>query len=313
MTQRPSSDHPADQRRSTQPITRFVRNEWLRAFVLAVAALLLVHLFIVSFVVVGSTSMFATVRPGDLLLLERYAAWTGMHRGDVVVFRDPLKDHLARWRRPLLVKRLVALPGDTVELRAGRLFVNGRAAHEPPGMTMSHLVRLRASADQAAFFERHGLPRELERPGRDVLELPLNDALAKVIEHDPVVLSVSPMRLATGSPAHIFPYSPRFPWNSDDYGPIRVPMAGDTLRITVDNLPLYDRIISVYEGHQLGHLGNALTMDGAPLTAYIVEEDYGFVLGDARHFSADSRYWGFLPMNQVVGRGGPVLLSKGDV
>ena len=68
--------------------------------------------------------MYATLRPGDLLLVQRWPVWTGFERGDVVVFRDPLKDNVPMLRRPLLVKRIVGMPGDVVELRKGVLFVN---------------------------------------------------------------------------------------------------------------------------------------------------------------------------------------------
>lgn len=293
-------------------IKRLWANDWFRAFALALVLLALLQAFVISFVVVRSTSMFATLRPGDLLIVERWARWTGFDRNDVVVFRDPLKDHVARWRRPLLVKRLVAMPGDTLEIRAGRLHVNGQAESEPSGLTRSHLVRLRSEADTHELFRRHKLPMELLSAGRSMVEVPLNAAIAAELRGDRAVISESPMRLATGAPPHIFPFSPRYAWNGDDFGPLIIPAMGDTLRITVDNLPLYDRLISVYEGHRIGHAGNRLTIDGAELDRYVVEEDYGFVLGDCRHFSADSRYWGFLPMDHIIGRGGPVVLSKGD-
>ena len=96
-------------------------NEWLRAFVVATVLLALVHGFLFRVVNVQSTSMFATLMPGDLLLVQRWPVVTGVERNDVVVFRDPLKDDRALSRRPLLVKRIAGLPGDAVELRKGVL------------------------------------------------------------------------------------------------------------------------------------------------------------------------------------------------
>ncbi len=291
---------------------RLARNSGLQAFFLAAAALLLLRAFVIQFVTVQSTSMFATLKPGDLLLVERWPVWTGLKRGDAVVFRDPLKDRAPMLRRPLLVKRLVALPGDTVEIRRGTLYVNGTRPDEPDGLTFSHLVRMRKGADPETMLQRHGLPVELLRPGALVQELPLNEALARLLEADSDVVSVAPMRLASGARPQIFPYSPRYAWNGDDFGPLAVPRSGDTLLIDADNLPLYDRLISIYEGHRIGNSGNLLLLDGLPMERYVVEQDYGFVLGDSRHFSADSRYWGFLPLDHIAGRCGPVLLSKGD-
>lgn len=289
---------------------RLLRNEWVRAFLIALGLLLLLHVFVFRFVTVRSVSMWATLRPGDLLLVQRWPLWTGFERGDVVVFRDPLRDKEFAWRRPLLVKRIVGLPGDVVEIAQGRLLVNGKPVEEPGGMTTSHLIRLREDADAIAFAHKHGLPDELVIPGRSTLETALNDELSRSLEQDPEVVGIAPMRLASGAPSHIFPFSPRYAWNGDDYGPIIIPKKGDVLGINVDNLPAYDRLMSVYEGHALSNSGNQLLIDGQLLDRYTVEQDYCFVLGDSRHFSADSRYWGFLPMSHIVGRGGPVLLSQ---
>jgi signal peptidase I len=283
-------------------LTRAKRNDWLRAFALAVGILFLAHAFVIRFVTVRSASMFATLRPGDLLLVQRWTRWTGFQRGDIVVFRDPLKDSEPRWRRPLLVKRVAGIPGDIIELRNAGLFVNGTKADQPDEMTLSHLVRLREGTDASAFARRHGLPDALIVPGRSNLETALNRRLADALLKDESVVSVAPMRLATGGKRHLFPFSPFYQWNGDDYGPITVPKRGDTLRVTVDNLPLYDRLISVYEGHRLSNSGDALLIDGHPLTSYVVEQDYCFVLGDSRHFSADSRYWGFVPEDHLIGR-----------
>lgn len=289
---------------------RFLRNEWFRAFLLALTLLILLHVFILRFVTVRSTSMFATLMPGDLLLVQRWTTWTGHERGDIIVFRDPLKDRDPMWLRPLLVKRLVALPGDTLEIREGRLMVNGSPFNEAQGVTMSHLVRLREASDPRAFAERYGLPDGLVIPGRSNMETALNEELVAMLQQDEDVVGVVPMRLATGQRLNVFPFSPRYAWNGDDFGPVVIPKKGEMLRINVDNLPLYDRLMSTYEGHRLSNSGDQLLIDGLPLTQYDVEQDYCFVLGDSRHFSSDSRYWGFVPMDHIVGSATGPLFRK---
>ncbi|MCB0765343.1 MAG: signal peptidase I, partial [Flavobacteriales bacterium] len=281
---------------------------WPRALMQAVALLLVVHVFVVRWVMVESTSMFATLRPGDLLTVQRWPIWTGFERGDIVVFRDPLRDDVNMSARPLLVKRIAGMPGDVVQLRDGLLFVNDERDPLPSTGTYAYLVRLRSGRSPVALVDMLGLPQGIVRSGRSFIELPLNAELADSIGASPDVVAVERMSSATGAPAHIFPFSRRFAWNSDDYGPITIPRKGDTLRIDVDNIPLYDRLIGHYEGHTLQVDGNELLMDGAPLDRYVVEQDYYFVLGDSRHYSADSRFWGFLPADHLVGRGGPVLI-----
>ena len=134
------------------------------------------HTFIVRWVIVESTSMFATLKPGDLVLVQRWPVWTGFSRGDVVVFRDPLKDVLSMARRPLLVKRIAGMPGDKVELRHGRLFVNGRELTAETHSTQSYLVRLRDERFVDSLFAELGLPPHSLQPGRSIVEVPMNAA-----------------------------------------------------------------------------------------------------------------------------------------
>src|SRR5690606_14549608 len=136
--------------------------------------------------------------------------------------------------------------------------------------------------------------------------------LADTLRKRADVAAVEPMSPSTGAPRHIFPYSPRYRWNSDDYGPLRIRRKGDTLRIPIDDLPLDDRLISRYEGHTLAVDGKQRTTDGRPLAPHGLEQDHSFVLGENRHYSADSRYWGFVPADHLVGRASLIAVSKGS-
>ncbi len=290
-------------------LKRLLANDWFRAGLLAVCVLLAVHFFVLRWVTVRSTSMYATLLPGDLVGVERWPVWTGFSRGDIAVFRDPLQDRKAFERRQLLVKRIVGRPGDVVQLKDGVLFVNGvRTSY--PGETHSYLVRLKKGTDPTNVLRDLGLPPAFVPPGRAFIELPLNEAMADTVVRRSDVVSAEPMSSATGAPRHIFPYSPFYRWNSDDYGPVRIPAKGDTVRIDDTTMPLYDRLISRYEGNKLEHDGRRVLLDGKPLERYVIAKDYYFVLGDSRHYSADSRYWGFVPADHLVGRAGFVLVSQ---
>ncbi|MBL8003406.1 MAG: signal peptidase I [Flavobacteriales bacterium] len=290
-------------------LKKLLTNDWFRAGLVAVGLLVLLHFFVLRWVTVRSTSMYATLYPGDLVGVARWPVWTGFVRGDIAVFRDPLQDRKAFERRQLLVKRIVGLPGDVIELRNGVLLVNGERVHYA-NETHSYLVRLRKGTDPTAVLRDLGLPPAFVPPGRGFIELPLNEAMADSIVERTDVVSAERMSSATGAPRHIFPFSPFFRWNSDDYGPLQVPARGDTVRIDDTTIPLYDRIISRYEGNKLEHDGRRLLLEGKPLERYIITKDYYFVLGDSRHYSADSRYWGFVPADHLVGRAGFVLVSQ---
>jgi signal peptidase I len=286
--------------------------EWWRSLLLAVAIIAVVHAVVVRFVVVENISMYATLKPGDLLMVERWPVWTGFHRGAVVVFHDPLKDGTSPWRRPLMVKRIAGMPGDRVQLERSLMKVDGVAVPAPPQATRAHLVRLRAGADGTEVRHLLDLPGLSGVGVRSVLEAPLNDSLAALVRNLPGVLEVTPMRPAKGAPRHIFPFSERFAWNGDNYGPIAVPRRGDTLHVDVSNLPLYDRLLTVYEGQRISHSGDTLLLGGRPLGSYVVKQNYYFVLGDGLHNSSDSRYWGFVPENHLVGRARWVITGVGS-
>lgn len=285
-------------------------NDWLKALIIAFVVLGFTHAFILRWVTVRSTSMYATLHPGDLVGVAKWPLWTGFERGDIVVFRDPLQDDRAMARRQLLVKRIVGLPGDVVELRDGELFVNNVAMAPAPLETRSWLVRLERGADAHAVLEDLGLPTETSPTDGEELELPLNESMAKALRDRPGVRSVERMRSASGHPGHIFPYSPYYKWNSDDYGPIIVPRKGDEVRVDMRTLPLYDRIITRYEHNDLEVAKRTLNINGEDAKAYVIQQDYYFVLGDSRHYSADSRYWGFVPADHVTGRAAFILLCN---
>lgn len=292
-----------------QRLKNLLSNDWVRASLLAVAVLVFLHVFVIRWVTVRSTSMYATLYPGDLVGVSRWPVWTGFDRGDIAVFRDPLQDRKAFERRQLLVKRIVGLPGDEIILKDGVLFVNGERLRFP-GETHSYLVRLKQGTDPKAVLTDLGLPPAFVPPGRNFIELPLNQEMADGIDKRADVVSAERMSTATGAPRHIFPFSPYFHWNSDDYGPLRVPAKGDTVRIDPTTIPLYDRIISRYEGRKLEASGNDLLVDGRPIQRYVIDANYYFVLGDSRHYSADSRFWGFVPADHLVGRASFVLVSQ---
>lgn len=282
--------------------------QWPKAAIAAVLLLVLLHACVFRWVSVRSTSMQGTLLPGDLLLVQRWPLITGFDRGDIVVFRDPVQDRSGHWRRDLLVKRIVGLPGDTVELRKGQLYVNGRAMVVVEQADRYH-VRFRSTDQLRALLDTMALPFPDTLAGRTGYELQLTAQQAEQLRAQPGVLAVEAAGLARGTPRHIFPYSPWYKWNNDNWGPVRIPAEGDTVMINERSFPLYDRLITRYAGHRVSFGSDGIRIDGALTDRYRIEQDHYFTLGDARQASNDSRYWGFLPADHLVGRAASITLS----
>ena len=314
-TSDPGAGQPATGNRQHAPAGRLLEswrklNDWLKALLIAFVVIGLTQAFVLRWVTVRSTSMYATLYPGDLVGVAKWPVWTGFERGDIVVFRNPMQEDRTMARRQLLIKRIAALPGDVVELRDGELFVNDVAIGPPPFGTRSWLVRLEPGTDARSSMPQLGLPVGSSSTDARQLELPLSEAMARELQNRPGVLTVERMRPASGAAGHIFPYSPRYAWNADDYGPLTVPRKGDRLRVDLRTLPLYDRIITRYEGNDLEVAKHILSINGEETKEYPVKQDYYFVLGDSRHYSEDSRYWGFVPADHLTGRAAFVLLGN---
>ena len=294
-------------------------NEWLDAIIFAVIVVTFINIFFFQAFKIPSSSMEKTLYTGDHLFVSKltygprvpqtpltvpfthnvifgkesystliqndYRRLKGLRnvrRGDIVVFgfpngdtvlrKAPSEDYYSLCRfygkqkvistlgpvvaRPAdkvdhYVKRCVAIPGDTLEIRDGLVWIDGVKQETYPGMQIS---------------------RNLEKVQNDYRE--------------------------------IFPFSPDYTWTRDEFGPLWIPEKGATVELTRENLPLYERIIRVYE--------HSSVEEALAAGSYTFKQDYYFMMGDNRHNSLDSRYWGFVPEDHIVGRPVVIWLSTDE-
>ena len=215
--------------------------------------------------------------------------------GPVKVRPSDKKDHY--------VKRCVAVAGDRLEVIDGLVYVNGQKQEVYPGIQLTYKVVTSNGKINQKFFEKLGLnTSELffdpSLPGYPAM--PLTEEMLSEIRNLDAVQSVEPNLDHEPDVMELFPYT-QTGWSRDYYGPIWIPKKGETVDINDETLPLYSRLIKDYEG---GDVQQALE-EGK----YTFRQDYYFMMGDNRHNSLDSRYWGFVPEDHIVGRPFLVWLS----
>ncbi len=262
---------------------------------------------------------------GVKLPYQRIFQFKKPQRNDIVVFNYPRDSvHIATDRKDPYVKRCVAVAGDELEMRAGRLFVNGKPEVELGDQQKQHkyIVTTGSQLDIQSLYKIYGFLPVQEIPTNNgfIYDFQgLTDQTAKDIEQLPQVIEMKEHIWPKDSAAvaykinaahdaytknidssqSIFPINKK--WNQDWYGPLRVPKKGDVVPLTQETLPEYQWIISEYEHHHLENKNGQIFIDGKPATQYTIEQDYYMMIGDNRDASLDARFFGFVPEENIVG------------
>jgi signal peptidase I len=322
--------------------------EWGFAVLVALVIVLTVRLFFVEVFTIPTTSMEKTLHPGDFIVVNKlnygaripmaplslpfchqrlpftqelnaYLDWIRLpyfrlpgygeiSRNDVLVFNYPLdEDHLVS-HRTYFVKRCIGLPGDTLMIDNTKVLVNLRPQDNHENVLFNYNVSLSADTDDEIFKNY-----EISEGGKvanNKFRVPLTEAAAKELSVSGKVESIAKwIEQKSKFYDHIFPYVNYLPWNTDNFGPIIIPKKDREIRISVTNLPFYERIIKVYEENDLEVEDGVIYINGKPTDSYTFKMNYYFVMGDNRHYSSDSRFWGFVPEDHVVGKAEFIMFS----
>lgn len=215
-------------------------------------------------------------------------------------------------RRDNYVKRCVGIPGDTILIEGGKLIVNGREVPEYETQQTSYYVRTNGTRINPKAFERMGVSKSDQSImlSGTVYRLPLTKENASTISGFANVTGIEADYHRPGeyTPA-VFPNDPQYRWNEDYFGPLWIPKKGTTVKLDMTNICFYTSVIDIYEQNDLEIRDSVIYINGAPADSYTFKMDYYWMMGDNRHGSSDSRYWGFVPEDHIVGRPVVVWLS----
>jgi signal peptidase I len=346
------------------PKPKSASREWLNSLLFAVVAATLIRWSAVEAYVIPSESMERSLLVGDYLFVSklhygpttpqtplqvplthqtlpvlglpsysdliqlptyRFPGFSSVQRNDVVVFHVPHEQQRPADLRTFLIKRCIAVAGDTLTIRRGQVFLNGQpgaVAGQPQTTYFMAVAQPNDEVRQALHEQRvvdytqpDGLPAAVADPatGKTGYVISCPASVAAYFRQQPYVQGLT---VVGGElPAYtLFPDAADFHvsaaqsaqprnWQLDDYGPLPVPKKGQVIQLTPANAAIYYKIVAQYEHNQhITWQDGMIAQNGQPLTSYTIQQDYYFMMGDNRHNSEDSRFWGFVPADHVVGK-----------
>jgi signal peptidase I len=320
--------------------------EWVEAIVVAILVATCLRWLALEHFAVPTPSMEATILTGDHLLVSKlhygartpitplqiplthktvgskrsYLTWIQLpsyrlpslyeiKKGDIVVFNFPMETETPIDLREFYIKRCVGLPGDTLEIKNSYLYINNELQANYPFMQFRFYLKTRESLSKD-FFLKYNIYDAIRV--NDGYILHACEASIKNLQKSSFIKEIIDIVNPKDMSDHrIYPASSQLCWNSDFYGPIIVPQKGKTIEINKVTLALYKAVILYHDGNKKARIKDGkLFINDIVVKEYTFKQDYYFMMGDNRHNSLDSRYWGFVPYDHVVGKAVMVLFSR---
>ena len=272
---------------------------WLAPVIIAVFFLFIINRSFFQFTHVPSNDMRELYESGDIVLLNKFSS--NYYKNNVLAFNYYTEDSTNT--NPLLfIQRCAALPGDTIELDNGFVFVNNKEDFFMDKLRHNYHLKSKTELD-SVFLIKYNLTEGGIISDELDYSFSLTQSTADSLRKDTLIIEVIKLIEKTNLHDHqIFPNDSNYKWNKHNYGKLYIPKKDDVIKLDTLNICLYKKIISVYENNKLEIKDGKIFINGNLSTTYTIKENYYFMLGDNRDNAIDSRYWGFLPENYIIGK-----------
>ncbi|MBS1634642.1 MAG: signal peptidase I [Bacteroidetes bacterium] len=315
--------------------------DWLKAMGISLLVVLVVRTFFFEVSSVTSPSMERSLLTGDFIIINKlsygprlpktilsipfvnqscystalslpYLRLFGspdVERQDVVVFNYPMEDMYPVDHRTYFVKRCVAIAGDSLRITDGRIYINNKPVDDAAQTQYNYRLKSDTALGES-FVNRYGLHEGGKTSDENDYSFTFTKALEDTFKSKTYITLIEKNCEKQGLwDEFVFPFSENYKWNVDNFGTLYIPKEGDTIRLDTTNLCIYKRIITAYEQNTLEVKDGKILINGKESSSYVIKQNYYFMMGDNRHNSQDSRHWGFVPEDHIIGKATRIIYS----